>query len=93
MAVPRRLPPPVQITWSKHRGPGAVSFEPANPPVQTIAGGGVNVQFRGKADAAARFTAPGEYVLHLLVNDFSGEGGAGEICCWTTALMKVTVTN
>ena len=64
-----------------------------NPPVQTIAGGGVNVEFRGKADAAARFTAPGEYVLHLLVNDFSGEGGAGEICCWTTALVKVTVTN
>jgi len=93
MAVPRTLPPPVQITWSKYRGPGAVSFEAADPPVQTIAGGGVNVQFRGKADASARFTAPGEYVLHLLVNDFSGEGGAGEICCWTTALVKVTVTN
>ena len=33
------------------------------------------------------------WLLHLLVNDFSGEGGAGEICCWTTALVKVTVAN
>ena len=31
-------------------------------------------------------------ILHLLVNDFSGEGGAGEVCCWTNALVKVIVT-
>jgi hypothetical protein len=60
--------------------------------VQTIAGGGVNVEFRGTATATARFSEPGDYVLHLLVNDFSGEGGAGEVCCWTNALLKVTVT-
>jgi len=92
MAIPRKLPPPVQLTWSKYRGPGAVSFDAVSPPVQFIAGGGVNVEFRGKATATARFSEPGDYVLHLLVNDFSGEGGAGEICCWTNALLKVTVT-
>jgi hypothetical protein len=92
MAIPRNLPPPVQLKWSKYRGPGAVSFDEASPPVQTIAGGGVNVEFRGTATAHARFTEPGDYVLHLLVNDFSGEGGAGEVCCWTNALLKVTVT-
>lgn len=92
MAVPRKLPPPVELTWSKYRGPGAVSFEKANPPVQTLAGGGVNVEFRGKADTTARFSEPGDYVLHLLVNDFSGEGGSGEVCCWTNAFVKVSVT-
>ena len=25
-------------------------------------------------------------------NDYSGEGGSGEVCCWTTALVKVSVT-
>jgi hypothetical protein len=92
MAVPRKLPPPVQLTWSKYRGPGVVSFDAVSPRVQTIAGGGVNVEFRGTATATARFSEPGDYVLHLLVNDFSGEGGAGEVCCWTNALLKVTVT-
>ena len=92
MAIPRKLPPPVRLTWSKYRGPGAVSFEAVSPPVQTIAGGGVNVEFRGKAGTTARFSEPGEYVLHLLVNDFSGEGGSGEVCCWTNALLKVAVT-
>jgi len=92
MAVPRKLPPPVQLTWSKYRGPGGVAFDAVSPPVQTIAGGGVNVEFRGTATTTARFSEPGDYVLHLLVNDFSGEGGAGEVCCWTNALVKVIVT-
>jgi len=31
-------------------------------------------------------------VLHLDVEDLSGRGGGGEVCCFTTALVKVTVT-
>jgi hypothetical protein len=92
MAIPRKLPPPVQLTWSKYRGPGAVSFDAVSPQVKTIAGGGVNVEFRGTATATARFSEAGDYVLHLLVNDFSGEGGSGELCCWTNAFVKVTVS-
>ena len=92
MAVPRSLPPPVQLTWSKYRGPGMVTFDHDSPPMQTLAGGGVDVPFRGLATATARFSEPGEYVLHVLANDFSGEGGAGEVCCWTTALVRVAVT-
>lgn len=92
MAVPRNLPPPVHLTWSKYRGPGSVVFDAVSPPVQTLAGGAVNVEFRGTATTTARFSEPGDYVLHLLVNDFSGEGGAGEVCCWTNALLKVRVT-
>ena len=52
----------------------------------------VNEPFRGKATTTARFSEPGEYVLHVIANDYSGEGGGGEVCCWTTALVKVTVT-
>ena len=56
-----------------------------------LAGGGVGVPYRGRTTTTVRFSRPGEYVLHLLANDYSGEGGAGEVCCWTTALLKVSV--
>jgi len=92
MAIPRKLPPPVQLEWSKYRGPGTVSFEPAKPAMETLAGGAVNEPFRGRSTVSARFSEPGEYVLHLTATDYSGSGGGGEVCCWTTALLKVTVT-
>jgi hypothetical protein len=92
MAPPRNLPTPVELTWTKYRGPGDVSFDKATPPIQVLAGGPINQPFRGTATATARFSEPGDYVLHLLANDFSGEGGAGELCCWSTALVKVRVT-
>ena len=34
---------------------------------------------------------PGDYVLHININDYSGNGGGGSGCCWTTVLMKVAV--
>jgi hypothetical protein len=40
----------------------------------------------------AKFSAPGEYFLEVTGNDYSGAGGGGEVCCWTTGLVKVTVT-
>jgi len=91
MAVPKNPPPPVRLTWSKYRGPGEVTFASERPAVQAIEGGGVGVRYRGLATTSVRFSQPGEYVLHLLANDYSGEGGGGEVCCWTTALLKVTV--
>ena len=92
MALPKELPPPVEFFWSKYRGPGAVTFDKEHPPTETLAGGGVNVPFRGKATTSVRFSEPGEYVLQVIANDYSGEGGSGEVCCWTTALVKVSVT-
>ena len=41
--------------------------------------------------ATAKFTEPGDYVLHLTGNDYSGDGGGGFGCCWTTSLVKVAV--
>jgi hypothetical protein len=47
--------------------------------------------FNGKAVTTATFTQPGEYVLRVVANDWSGEGGGGFQCCWTNAQVKVVV--
>jgi len=80
---------PVSVRWSKYRGPGAVTFDKARPELQKLPGG--TAAFNGKADATVKFAEPGDYVLHVTGNDYSGDGGGGFGCCWTTALVKVTV--
>jgi len=30
-------------------------------------------------------------VLHIVANDWSGDGGGGFQCCWTNAQVKVSV--
>jgi hypothetical protein len=47
--------------------------------------------FSGTATVAASFTEPGEYILRVVANDWSGDGGRGFQCCWTNAQVKVTV--
>lgn len=89
----RNPPPPVTILWSHFRGPGKVTFDKARPEMEKLAGGNLGAPFRGKYAATAKFSAPGDYLLHVTANDYSGDGGGGEICCWTTAIVKVTVTN
>lgn len=91
MVLPRNPPPPVRLIWSKYRGPGVVTFEQAAA-MDTLSGGGINVPFRGKETASVRFSEPGEYALHVTAIDYSGEGGGGEVCCWTTAIVNVSVT-
>lgn len=85
--------PVVVALWSKYRGPGAVTFEPSTgkPTLETITGGQVGQPYAGKGVVTATFSQPGEYVLHVVGNDYSGAGGAGEVCCWTTAMLRVTV--
>jgi hypothetical protein len=92
MALPKNLPPPVRIYWSMFRGPAAVMFDKENPTTEVLAGGALNQPFRGKSTVTATFKEPGDYLLHVTANDYSGEGGSGEVCCWTTALVKVSVT-
>lgn len=91
MALPRNPPPPVEIHWSKYRGPGSVTFDKPHPTTEVLAGGSVGMPFSGKATTTVTFSEPGAYVLHATANDYSGEGGSGEVCCWTTALVNVTV--
>lgn len=73
---------PVTIFWSEYRGPDAVTFSNARPPVSKA---------DGKSTTSATFATPGEYVLRAQANDVSGEGGGGFQCCWTNAHVKVTV--
>ncbi len=84
--------PPVTLFWSKLRGPGAVSFAknrpPADPadfiaPPQTV--------FHGKAVTTATFSQPGDYVLRVVANDWSGDGSRGFQCCWSNAQVAITV--
>jgi hypothetical protein len=88
----REVPKPIRLTWTKYRGPGEVTFAEAKPEMEVLMGGEVNQPFAGKASTTAKFSEPGEYVLQLTANDFSGFGGGGEVCCWTTTMVKVTVT-
>jgi hypothetical protein len=89
-APQKNPPPPVTLTWSKYRGPGEVAFDSDKPKVEKLAAD--KSVFSGKAASTATFTVPGDYVLHLIANDYSGDGGGGEVCCWTTAMVRVTVT-
>jgi len=88
-APPSGTRSPVSVRWSKYRGPGAITFDKARPELEKLATGGA--PFNAKADATAKFAEPGDYVLHVTGNDYSGDGGGGFGCCWTTTLVKVSV--
>jgi hypothetical protein len=90
-APPTRPRPPVILTWSKYRGPGDVVFDKAKPAVDKLPEAG-GAGFTGKATTTVTFSEPGDYVLHVTANDYSGEGGGGFVCCWTTAMLKVSVS-
>jgi hypothetical protein len=88
---PRNITAPVTLRWSKYRGPGSVTFSPERPEIQKSASKDARMPFSGTAVTSVTFSEPGEYILHLTANDYSGEGGGGFQCCWTTALVKVSV--
>jgi hypothetical protein len=81
--------PPVSARWSKYRGPGAVTFDKARPDIAKQPSG--SAPFNGKATTTAKFTEAGDDVLHLTANDYSGDGGGGFGCCWSTAVVKIAV--
>jgi len=74
--------PDLMLTWSKFRGPGDATFASVTPTIEKP---------DGKATTTASFSEPGDYILRAQVNDTSGDGGAGFQCCWTNALVQVTV--
>ena len=90
--APHPITPAVALVWSKFRGPGAVTFAKDKPAVEKADfAAPPATMFQGKAVTTATFSEPGEYVLHALANDWSGEGGRGFQCCWSNAQVKVTV--
>ena len=90
--APIRNPPPaVTATVSKYRGPSAVTFDEAKPRFEVLKGGKPDEPYSGKASTTVKFSEPGDYLLHVTANDYSGNGGGGSVCCWTTAIVKVAV--
>ena len=88
----RPMASPVTLTWSQFRGPGSVVFVNAKPAAESAdfdAPSGT--VFRGKSAMTATFSEPGEYVLRVVANDWSGDGGRGFQCCWSNAQVKVSV--
>lgn len=82
---------PVTMIWSKYRGPGAVTFDKVRPTVEKLPANSSNAAFTGKVTTNVKFGMAGDYVLHVTVNDYSGEGGGGFQCCWTNGFVKVSV--
>jgi hypothetical protein len=79
-------PPDITVNWRKHRGDG-VTFAQTRIPLVTKK----NPALFLEATTTATFSAPGDYIVRAQVNDTSGDGGGGEQCCWTTALVRVNV--
>ena len=84
--------PAATVKWVKFRGPGEVKFEKDRPTVEKAEFNAPPVTvFKGVASTTATFSEPGDYILEVVGNDISGDGGRGFQCCWTTAQVKVTV--
>jgi hypothetical protein len=88
-ARPKTLAAPVTIRWSMYRGVGPVKFSNERPMVDKIERPGV--AFAGKAVTTATFSKAGDYILRVVANDYSGDGGGGFQCCWTNGQVKVSV--
>jgi hypothetical protein len=82
---------PVQLVISKYRGEGEVKIAEPKAKMTASKGGKPDEPFSGKASTTVTFNDPGEYMLHVTANDYSGNGGGGAACCWTTAMVKVSV--
>ena len=79
--------PDITVNWREHRGPARVTFAQERIPLITKGDPTAVLD----ASTTATFTTPGEYIIRAQVNDTSGDGGGGEQCCWTTALVRVVV--
>jgi len=84
--------PAVTLTWSKFRGSGDVTFSADRPAIENAqVQGAANPVFSGKASTTATFSEPGQYVLHVVANDWTGEGGRGFQCCWSNAEVNISI--
>jgi hypothetical protein len=82
--------PPVTVILSKYRGLGDVVFADERPKMEILKGGKPEEPYSGKMSTTVKFAQPGEYMVHVVVNDYSGFGG-GSNCCWTNTIVKVAV--
>ncbi len=73
------------LRWHLLRGPSEVEFADTT------------LRVREPDDqnptTTATFSAPGEYLLRAEALDSTGVGGGGFQCCWTSAIVQVTVSD
>jgi hypothetical protein len=86
----QRATPPVALKWITFRGPADADFSPTRPPIEKI-DPPPGLKFAGTSKTNATFSIPGEYVIEVIATDWSGEGGSGFQCCWSTAQVRVLV--
>jgi hypothetical protein len=92
LAGARPRTPAVIVSWSKFRGPGTVTFANTRPAVEKAEfQAPPSTKFMGAAHTSATFSEPGDYILRVVANDWSGDGGRGFQCCWSNAQVKVSV--
>lgn len=82
--------PVVELTVSKYRGPGGVAFASVHPKMEALRGGKPDEPYSGSASTTATFDRAGDYMLHVVANDYSL--GRSTACCWTTTIVNVSVT-
>ena len=85
-----KLPAFAEAAVAKYRGPGTVKVEGFKE-FTTTKGGKPFEPWAGKTNGTVTFSAPGDYIVHLTINDFSEKGGGATGCCWTTTMLKVAV--
>jgi hypothetical protein len=75
----------VNATWIKHQGPGDIAFEPVTARTPEAPG--------GELTTSAVFSAPGEYVVRVRVDNFTtSDSSFADQCCWSNGFYRVTVT-
>jgi hypothetical protein len=89
-AMPTRAPTLVTAFVEKYRGPGYVWADGFNY-FTTTKGGKILEPYAGKAEGTVTFYTPGDYIVHVTIDDTTGRGGGASGCCWTTAMIKVAV--
>jgi hypothetical protein len=92
LAGARPRTPTVTFSWNKLRGPGMVTFANTRPPVEKAEfEAPPSTKSTGRAHTSATFGEPGEYVLRVVANDWSGDGGRDFQRCWSNAQIRVSV--
>ncbi len=81
---PFRRSPPMSLRWHKLRGPGEVEFAQSEFEYDETS--------EQNPRTTASFSAAGEYWLRAEALDSTGVGGSGFQCCWTSAIVQVTVS-
>jgi hypothetical protein len=80
-------PADIRVSWHKHRGPGEITYDTDEIRLQNNGDPKLFVEARTNA----YFSEPGEYIVRGQINDASGNGGGGDLCCWTTAFVRVNI--